>query len=122
MLNSASFATTHANSVFNLLLYSGRFSRNSVIDWPTKPAKRKPNTTISSITNVIESHLGTPNFEVQRIIGLHAIAIKTERKNGTMIALAAFTPAITTTKHAKTIRIFAVGERSSIDILCYIPD
>ena len=39
-----------------------------------------------------------------------------------MIVLAALIPAITTTKHAKTIRIFAVGERSSIDILCYIPD
>ena len=71
---------------------------------------------------MIESHLGTPNFEVQRMIGLHAIAIKIERKNGTMIVLAALIPAITTTKHAKTIRIFAVGERSSIEILCYIPD
>jgi hypothetical protein len=78
--------------------------------------------TISSITKVIDSHLGTPNFEVQWITGLHAMAMKIERKNGTIIVLAAFIPAITTTRQASTINIFAVGERSSIDILCYIPD
>ena len=55
------------------------------------------------------------------MIGPQAIAINTDKKKGTIMVLADLIPAITTTKHANTTRLFAVDDRSSIDIVCYIP-
>jgi aspartyl aminopeptidase len=69
------------------------FKLNSFIDWPTSPAKINPNTTIISITKITAMALGNLCWFAHVIIGLQAIAIKTDNKNGTTIVVAAFTPA-----------------------------
>ena len=61
-----------------------------------------------------EAQRGTPNLADQLIKGLHAMAMKADNKNGTMMTLAAFMPASTITMHAMTIRAFAVGDLMSI--------
>ncbi|KTF07244.1 hypothetical protein MGSAQ_001260, partial [marine sediment metagenome] len=66
-----------------------RFSRNSVIDWPTKPAKRKPKTTISSITKYREPFRHA-EFRGPAYNWATRDAIKIERKNGTMIVTGGF--------------------------------
>ena len=70
------------------------------MDCPTKPAKINPKTTIISMTNTTATARGNLYLFAQLMIGLQAIAIKTDNKNGTTMALAALKPANITTIQA----------------------